>query len=67
MRLRARYGFDTETFYLPLPPVQQDGTHPFKSGKRYIYEVTLDDFVMISPNVTVRDYDTVPTVSELEF
>lgn len=67
MRLRSRYGFDTETFYLPLPPVQQDGTHPFKSGKRYIYEVTLDDFVMISPNVTVRDYDTVPTVSELEF
>lgn len=65
--LRSRKDVNTEHFYLPLPPAEADGTHPFKAGKRYIYEVTHDDFVMVSPNVTIRDYDTVPTVAELEF
>ena len=65
--LKSRQNAKTEHFFLPPPPADADGSHPFKAGKRYIYEVTLDDFIMVSPNVTIKDYDTVPTVSKLEF
>lgn len=65
--MKSRQSANTEHFFLPLPPAETDGTHPFKAGKRYIYEVSLDDFVMVSPNVTIKEYDTIPSVSELEF
>lgn len=65
--LKSRVGVETERFFLPLPPAESDGTHPFKAGYEYIYDVTLDDFVMISPNVYVVGYDTIPTISEIEF
>ena len=65
--LRSRQGVDTEHFYLPLPPESTDGKRPFENGKEYIYDVTHDDFIMVSPAITVVGYDTVPDHTELEF
>lgn len=63
---KSRQNTETEHFYLPLPP-EVDGKCPFEKGKEYIYEVTLDDFIMVSPVIKVVGYDTVPDKVELEF
>lgn len=63
---KSRQNTETEHFYLPLPP-EVDGRHPFEKGKEYIYEVTLDDFVMVSPVIKVVGYDTEPDKVELQF